>query len=96
MRHLLEGGDYFSSLIVKHGVNSRVATKRGAASIRINTVSTSIKSTNFQKLSMFQCVDIFYTHTLESQYKLSMWGWCCTIYEMPNPYNLTTNTIKAY
>ena len=34
MQHLFEGGYYFPSLTVKHGVNSRVATKQGAASIR--------------------------------------------------------------
>ena len=38
MQRLFEGGYYFPSLTVKRGVNSRVATKQGAASIRINTV----------------------------------------------------------
>ena len=37
MRHLFEGSYYSDSLFAKCGVNSRVVTKWGAASIQANT-----------------------------------------------------------
>ena len=36
--HLFEGGYYFALLLVRRSVNLRAATKRGAVSIRANTV----------------------------------------------------------
>lgn len=39
MQHLFEGGYYFASLFVMCGINSKVATKRGATFIRANMVT---------------------------------------------------------
>ena len=39
MQHLFEGGYYFASLSIMCGINSRVATKRGATLIRANMVT---------------------------------------------------------
>ena len=59
-RRLFKGGYYFPSLTVKHGVNLRAATKRGVASIRINTVYTYIftgrKWANTEMCAMFRCI----------------------------------------
>ena len=39
MQHLFEGGYYFASLFIMCGINSRVATKRGAVFIQANMVT---------------------------------------------------------
>ena len=57
MRHLFEGSHYSDSLFVKCGINSRVATKRGAASIQANTYGKYSKKLGFHYCVVFSATN---------------------------------------